>query len=339
MNTREILSIVTISLLGLCLLFTVIKMTMKKDSDKKPYEQGCTVIVFIAVVLVGIGQLLNNTTGDGYRVKPTLHQNIEFNKMIEKYSLVPTQNIFVDHSLLWCQKDNDFCHLNWPNEFNWDLKIKLHILNHTLQLPRNYGIIDCGAHIGDGAIPIADALIQLGRGDIIVYAIDPSPAKCEYIKTIAKINHLTNLRIIQCGLTDKDNQVYSPTLDVDKHSADNSGATQWYNVEKGKSTAQNKEKIEFVKLDTLVSKGIIQHPIGYIHLDVERMEEPAIRGGLELFGRDKPILSSETHTEHHKTEILDILQPLGYQFVEKIEANSIFSIESRGSDKNIKINA
>ena len=73
MNIREILSIVTISLLGLCLIFTVIKMTMKKDSDKKPYEQGCTVIVFIAMVLLGIGQLLNNTTGDGYSVSRTRH--------------------------------------------------------------------------------------------------------------------------------------------------------------------------------------------------------------------------------------------------------------------------
>jgi hypothetical protein len=52
-------------------------------------------------------------------------------------------------------------------------------------------------------------------------------------------------------------------------------------------------------------------------------------GAVELFGRDKPILSAETHTEHHKNEILDILQPLGYQFVEKIV---FFLFKSRGSD-------
>jgi FkbM family methyltransferase len=324
MKTREILSIVALGLLGVCLLCGLAKMAMKKDSDKKPYEQGCTAFVFIAVVLLGLSQLLNNTTGEGYGTNPTLHQNIEFNKMVEKYSLVPTQNIFVEHSLLWCQKDNDFCHRNWPNEFTHDLKIKQHLLTHSLQLPRNYGIIDCGAHIGDGAIPIADALIQMGRGDIIVYAIDPSPAKCEYIKTIAKINRLANLRVIQCGLSDQDNQVYSHAVDENWLEHNNSGGIRWHNVGEEQSIAQNREKIEFVKLDTLVSKGIIQHPIGYIHFDVENMELPAIRGGLKLFGRDKPILSAETHTEPSKNAILDILQPLGYQFVEKIETNSIF---------------
>ena len=88
MNTREILSIVTISLLGLCLLFTVIKMTMKKDSDKKPYAQGCTVIVFIAVVLVGISQLLNNT--DTYQSHKVAKQD---NKYIKKYNSEKTYDI------------------------------------------------------------------------------------------------------------------------------------------------------------------------------------------------------------------------------------------------------
>ena len=321
MKTQEILSIVALSLLGLCFLCGLAKMAMKKDSDKKNCDKACSMAIFAAVALVGVSQLLTETE----KYEPaSVFVKSQDNREKEKYSLVPTQNIFVDHSLLWCQKDNDFCRRNWPNEFTHDLKIKQHLLTHSLQLPRNYGIIDCGAHIGDGAIPIADALIQMDRGDIIVYAIDPSPAKCEYIKTIAKLNRLANLRVIQCGLSDQDNQVYSPTLDVDKHSAENSGATQWYNVEKGKSTAQNKEKIEFVKLDTLVSKGIIQHPIGYIHFDVENMEPQAIRGGLTLFNQDKSILSAETPPNAQKKAILDVLEPLGYQFVEKIQKNSIF---------------
>ena len=58
MKTQEILSIIALSLLGLCLLSGLVKMTMKNESHKKPYEQGCAASVFIAVVLLGISQLL-----------------------------------------------------------------------------------------------------------------------------------------------------------------------------------------------------------------------------------------------------------------------------------------
>ncbi len=58
MKTQEILSIIALSLLGLCVLSGLVKMAMKKESHKKPYEQGCAASVFIAVVLLGISQLL-----------------------------------------------------------------------------------------------------------------------------------------------------------------------------------------------------------------------------------------------------------------------------------------
>ena len=72
--------------------------------------------------------------------------------------------------------------LNWPNTFGWDKNIKQDIINKALLLPKNYSIIDCGAHIGDGSIPIAHALKHNNRDDIIVYAIDPSEYKCKFIK-------------------------------------------------------------------------------------------------------------------------------------------------------------
>eukprot|EP00959_Pyramimonas_sp_CCMP1952_P329477 6897875-Pyramimonas_sp.AAC.1 len=65
-----------------------------------------------------------------------------------------------------------------PNTFEHDRHITQHILEHALALPPHSNIIDAGAHIGDGSIPIADALITAGRGDIKAYAIDPSPDKC-----------------------------------------------------------------------------------------------------------------------------------------------------------------
>ena len=67
MNTQEILSIVALSLLGLCFLCGLAKMAMKKDSDKKNCDKACSMAIFAAVVLVGVSQLLTETEkyGDG----------------------------------------------------------------------------------------------------------------------------------------------------------------------------------------------------------------------------------------------------------------------------------
>jgi hypothetical protein len=61
MNTQEILSIVAISLLGLCLLCGLAKMAMKGDSAKKNCDKACSMAVFAAVALVGVSQLLTET--------------------------------------------------------------------------------------------------------------------------------------------------------------------------------------------------------------------------------------------------------------------------------------
>ncbi len=67
MKTQEILSIVALSLLGLCFLCGLAKMAMKKDSDKKNCDKACSMAIFAAVALVGVSQLLTETEkyGDG----------------------------------------------------------------------------------------------------------------------------------------------------------------------------------------------------------------------------------------------------------------------------------
>jgi hypothetical protein len=66
MKTQEILSIIALSLLGLCLLCGLAKMAMKKDSAKKNCDKACSMAVFAAVVLLAISQLIGET--DGYAV-------------------------------------------------------------------------------------------------------------------------------------------------------------------------------------------------------------------------------------------------------------------------------
>lgn len=270
---------------------------------------------------LGLG-LKKQDTHDSF----SINQHSENQKAFHQYNLVKTENPYSNHSIYWCSSENDFCSNNGPNRFNHEQNIKKHIIVYAVSLPKNYGIIDCGAHIGDGAIPIADALIQQGRGDITVYAIEPSPDKCSYIRSVARINNLHNIQVICYGLTDRDGAKYSHAVDEDWLQHKNTGGIRWHDIGEEHKVAKNQEKIQFIKLDTLVSKGIINRPIGYIHFDVEGMEPQTIQGGIGVFSRDKPILSAETHTQEAQKAILKILSPLGYRFLEKIGGNSIFNI-------------
>ena len=80
MSTQEILSIVALSLLGLCFLCGLAKMAMKKDSDKKNCDKACSMAIFAAVVLVGVSQLLTET--DKYSATPSPSSETELAKFL-----------------------------------------------------------------------------------------------------------------------------------------------------------------------------------------------------------------------------------------------------------------
>jgi len=62
MKTREILSIVALGLLGVCLLCGLAKMAMKGDKAKQTCNQICSLSLFVALVLLGVSQLLKEMT-------------------------------------------------------------------------------------------------------------------------------------------------------------------------------------------------------------------------------------------------------------------------------------
>ncbi len=62
MKTREILSIVALSSLGLCLLCGLAKMAMKKPQAKQACNKACSLLLFVGLVLIGVSQLLEETT-------------------------------------------------------------------------------------------------------------------------------------------------------------------------------------------------------------------------------------------------------------------------------------
>lgn len=205
-----------------------------------------------------------------------------------------------------------FMDLNKPNKFTYQFEIKNDIFIKALELPKNSCIIDCGAHIGDGTIPLAHALNIYNRNDIIIYAIEPSLYKCNFIKDIAKINNLSNIKVLNYGLCNKNGNYYISK----KINKTNSGANIWSE----KNTHINTSK--FTKIDDLFE--IIKENLGIIHLDVEGYEYDVIKGGENILNKYKPYLSIENFPNTKKN--IDVL-PKEYKYIKKIDLNDIYSID------------
>ena len=221
-----------------------------------------------------------------------------------------------DKKLKWIDPKNNFMKSNYPCTFDFDYSVKNDIINESLKLPKNCGIIDCGAHIGDGSIPIAHALEQNNRKDITVYAIDPSKYKCDFINHMKDINNLKNINVLNYGLTDTDNVKY--THDKLFCNIENTGCTNWIQL----NNNENNEISNFITLDSLIKNKIIKHKICLIHLDVEKMEDKAILGGKNYLTNNNVYISLEDHKKDVKkyTKILDNK----YNFIKSVHNQLVF---------------
>jgi FkbM family methyltransferase len=143
-------------------------------------------------------------------------------------------------------------------------------------------IIDLGAWIGDNTIPWAMNI----KG--IVYAIDPSEENCNFIKEVANINNVNNVKIIKTGVSDK-NEVLS-TNDELGHASFN-------------SDENSTNKITAVSLDYLYGQNEINN-IDFMHLDVEGMEYKVLAGSNDIIDKYRPIITFEQHIQTEDYNII-----------------------------------
>lgn len=161
-------------------------------------------------------------------------------------------------------------------------------------------ILDLGAWIGDNALPWARSIdnnslyyqafgaknIETARSitNPIVYAIDPSPENCQFIRNNAALNDIDNIYVIQRAISDK-REVLSTNEDLTHCSFVSDDSSSTY-----------KNQIEAVTLDDLFFAGELAK-IAYIHLDVEGMENRVIAGATTLIELCRPIIAFEQHLE------------------------------------------
>jgi FkbM family methyltransferase len=114
-----------------------------------------------------------------------------------------------------------------------------------------------------------------------IYAMDPSPDNCEFIRQMCHKNQVSNVKVIQtavsncCETLSTNDDMYHCTF-----AADESG----------------RNKVNAVSLDHLFLINEITN-IGYIHLDVEGMEYKVLLGSKKIIETYKPIITFEQHLE------------------------------------------
>ena len=160
-------------------------------------------------------------------------------------------------------------------------------------------IVDLGAWIGDNALPWAKNLqMPLSAASCgfdtknidtknigpnsVVYAIDPSPDNCQFIRDNASLNNIQNIRVIEKAISDK-REVLCTNDDLTHCSFvsdEDSGRNQ----------------VKAWSLDDLYVAGEIAD-VAYIHLDVEGMENRVVAGATKLINTYKPIIAFEQHLE------------------------------------------
>ena len=191
--------------------------------------------------------------------------------------------------MLW--EESDFTRKNWPG-LHYEIEEKKAIFNFAKNNNPDYGVIDVGAHIGDLSISLALALKNIGRDDVIVYAIDPSQEKCDFMKKMSIINSVSNIKILNYGLSDlKKILGHSENTNND---GNNTGGQRWdIKKEKINLTKTNEEESNiFIPADDLFKKGEIGL-IGVYHIDVEGHEIDVLKGSKNLINTCKPILLIE----------------------------------------------
>lgn len=170
-------------------------------------------------------------------------------------------------------------------------KINTFLINNKI-IKNN--IIDLGAWIGDNSIPWSKNV------NGVIYAIDPSPDNCNFIQKMCELNKITNVKILQNAISDK-NELLSTNDNINHCS-----------FVYGNCETNGNYKVNAVSLDYLYEKSEIEN-IGYIHLDVEGMEYRILLGSSHIIDTNRPIISYEQHLEiDNYNEILAYLNNKQY---------------------------
>ena len=257
--------------------------------------------LFTIIIFVICNYLGNGSSNKNLLENKKINNSIDGSNMLwEESDFIKIKNPIDGSDMLW--EESDFTKKNWPDPY-YDIEEKKAIFNFAKNNNLDYGVIDVGAHIGDLSITLALALKNIGRDDVIVYAIDPSQEKCNFMKKMSIINSVSNIKILTYGLSDLKKILghsgHSGHSENTNNDNINTGGQRWdIKKEEINLTKTNEEESNiFIPADDLFKNGEIGL-IGVYHIDVEGHEIDVLKGSKNLINTCKPILLIENFIDN-----------------------------------------
>jgi FkbM family methyltransferase len=163
-------------------------------------------------------------------------------------------------------------------------------------------VIDIGAHYGAYTIAMSALVGPEGR----VFAIEPANHALSVLRRNIEINGAHNVTVLATALGDS-----SETAVLHMHGDPSRASLNQF--ENGDTGCQS---VAVARLDDLVQGG----PVGFIKIDIEGYELPALSGASRILSEDRPVVQFElqpgaaTRGGLPAFGVWDLLQSHGYRF-------------------------
>jgi len=146
-------------------------------------------------------------------------------------------------------------------------------MRHLIKLARpDMTFMDVGANIGAYTLTMAKHLKQ---GKVISF--EPNPRTINYLQRNIDLNGFKNIRIVDVGLSDKEEEVTLYTSSLTTAS-----------INKGKNTSEV-EQIKLTTLDKFCSENNISS-IDLIKIDIEGHEAKCLKGAEQMIAKSKEMV-------------------------------------------------
>jgi len=165
-------------------------------------------------------------------------------------------------------------------------------------------VFDIGAHVGFYTL-LASALVG-PRGK--VFAFEPVPRNLFYLREHLRMNHITNVTVIEAAVSSSSGQTFF-----------DEGLTD----QMGRISTQGRLQVNTVCLEDLVSRGELPCP-DHMKIDVEGGEMSVFLGARSVLAKAHPTVFLATHGRAQHQQCCEFLRSLQYQ-LQAIGARSVES--------------
>jgi len=187
--------------------------------------------------------------------------------------------------------------------------------NSNVYLKKGDIVFDLGSNIGTTALLFSKIIGESGR----LFAFEPVTYKV--LSLNVERNNISNIEIIPKGVSDKPG---TTEIEISDYGLDSSAAKRDHT----KNYYRHKKIIDLTSLDAFAEEKKL-NKIDFIKMDIEGMEELAIKGAIQIIKKYHPKWSISSYhidcnNEPQHKKLINLLKDACYK-VEEIEENHIYA--------------